>query len=496
MKRTISLIFVIIMILSVVFTAGCAKEGAGTETTAPQTGTVEDTAAKTETEAETQPPDGLPEENYKGREFRVITSEVSEKDIYTEDHEIADPLHDAVYTRNMNVQERFGIKITVESDTYAAVTNRVARSVKAGSDDYDLCFAHMVNGASLAQNNDVLPFEKLPYVDFSKPWWDADTKNAFSIRNNLMMANGDISPTSFNYTACLYFNKNMFDKLDLEYPYRLVKEGKWTLDKLIELTKEVSQDKDGDGKITRDSDSDVFGLTSYFLNVPYSFYYGAGGLLVAKDENDVPFFDSRPERDTNIYDKMYAVLMTNKANFETEEAYELNVIKIFTDGRAMFYDAILSSSEFLREMTDDYGFIPEPKFDENQKDYKSFVNGASSMICVPATVREQNREYVSIIIEALASEAYKIVTPALIEQYIKRKMTRDADSAEMVDYIVRHRAFDMAYVNLWEGAGSYIRDLLRQKSATGVSKKLKSLTAQSQRKIERIVKAFDDSLKK
>ena len=161
----------------------------------------------------------------------------------------------------------------------------------------------------------------------------------------------------------------------------------------------------------------------------------------------------------------------------------------------MFWDQNLSAAEFLRDMNDDYGFIPEPKLDDSQDDYRSFVNGASSMICVPATVKPDNREYVSIITEALASEAYKIITPALIEQYIKRKMTRDADSAEMVDYIVRKRVFDMAYVNLWDGAGSYVRDLLRNKSATGVSSKLKNLTSQSKRKIERIVKAFDASLR-
>lgn len=489
MKKIISALLAVITVLSAVMIAGCAKNEEKNDVT------TEADATSASTEADTSEPDGLPEMKFNGAEFRIITTEVSEKDVFTEDHMTTDPLHDAVFTRNLNVEERFGVKIRVTVDGYAAVTNRIKRAVKSGSDEYDLCFVHMVNGAVLAQDNDVLPFEKLPYVDFSKPWWDGDIKSGFSIRNNLMMANGDISPTSFNFTACMFFNKKIFDSLDLEYPYRLVKEGKWTLDKLTELTKEVSQDKDNDGKITRDSSEDVFGLTCYFLNTPYSFYYGAGGMLVAKDENDVPFFDPQDERDTAIYDKIYKALITNRANFETEEAYELNVIKIFQEGRAMFWDHSLSASEFLRDMDDDYGFVPEPMFDEKQKDYKSFVNGASSMICVPSTVKPENREYVSIITEALASEAYRIITPALIEQYIKRKMTRDADSAEMVDYIVRNRVFDMAYVNLWDGAGSYVRDLLRSKSATGVSSKLKSLTSQSKKKIERIVKAFDASLR-
>ncbi|MBO4870153.1 MAG: carbohydrate ABC transporter substrate-binding protein [Clostridia bacterium] len=491
MKKAFCLLFALLIAVSAAFAAGCAGSGLP----APDT-TGEDESTVTAAPEDTSLPDGLPETDFGGRTFRIITSEVSAKDVFTEDHMTTDTLHDAVLTRNLNVEDRFKIKLDVTVDSYAAVTNRVSRAVKSGSDEYDLCFAHMVNGATLAQNNYVLPFEKLPYVDLSKPWWDADVGNGFSIRNNLMMLNGDISPTSFSMTSCLYFNKSIFDKNDLEYPYRLVREGKWTFDRLIEYTKDISQDMDGDGKISRDSDADIFGLTSYFLNVPYSFYYAAGGMLITKDENDVPYFEPQVERDTAIYAKIYETIITNKANFETEEAYELNVIKIFVDGRAMFYDANLDhSAQFMRDMDNDYGILPEPKFDESQQNYQSFVNGAISMICVPASVKAENREFVSIIIEALASEAYNVVTPALSETYLKRKMTRDAESADMIDIIVRHRVFDMAYVNMWEGVGSYVRDLLRQKSENGVASKLKSYTKQTQKKISNIVKAFDDSLK-
>ena len=499
MKKHVCLLIAFVTVFSCLF-AGCAAKPAETPETAAEKNdtavTEAATVAESVTEALTGVPDGLPDEYYGGKkEFRVLTSSVSEIDIFTEDHMINDTVHDAVLSRNLNVEDRFGIKITVLVESYEDVTKAIKKCVRANSDEFDLCFVHMVNGAALAQNNELLPFEKLPYVDFSKPWWDEDIKQGFSIRNNLMMANGDISPTSFNYTSCLYFNKNIFKNLDLPDPYQLVEEGKWTLDKLIEFTKDYSKDMDSDGKITHDSERDVFGLTSYFLSVPYDFYYGAGGMLVSKDDDDVPFYDPHIERDTFIYEKIYDAIITNRANFETDEAYELNVIKIFTDGRAMFYNAMLSSCEFLREMDDDYGILPEPKYDEKQTEYKSFVNGASSMLCVPATVKPENREYVSIIIEALASEAYRIVTPALKETYLKRKMTRDWQSSEMVDKIVRHRVFDMAYVNMWEGIGSFVRDLLRSKSKN-VSNMFQKYEVSSKKKIEKIVKSFDDTVEK
>ncbi len=480
MKRILCAVLAALTVITASFTAGCAVP----ETPAQST---EDTSVVTELD------DGLPDLRFDGQVFRIAVGNghMSQGDIYTEGHETGDPLHDAVFRRNAAVCDRFGIKLEINliEDTIGTVKT----SVKAGSDDYDLAFVGMVYGSELAQANLVLPFEKLPFVNLSQPWWDKDIWNGFSIRNNLMMVNGDISPSSFSITSCLYFNKTLFGKLDIEYPYELVRSGKWTLDKMFELTKDASVDLDGDGKISGDSESDRFGLSAWCLDAPYSFYYAAGGMLVYKDADDVPYYEANVERDTLIYNKIYNVVITNNAYFETNIDDFDRVAKTFTDGRALFYDAKLSSAELLREMDDEYGFIPVPKFNEAQTEYKSFVNGGSAMLCVPGSVPEARREFVSIIIEALASEAYRTVTPVLKETYLKRKITRDSDSADMIDYIVRNRVFDMAYINMHLGVGSYVKDLLTER-ATDVASTLKSYQKASAKKIQHIVKAFDKSL--
>lgn len=485
MKKALSAFFALLLLAAAVLSAGCAGKPDSETTTLPLPAvTDEDTAVK----------DDLPERKFGGRTFRVLIQEGGSVDFYTEDHEIAEPVHDAVFERNKNTAERFGVEFEVSMDGYPAVNSRIKTSVKSGADEYDLCFVHMVSGATLAQDNSVLPFEKLPFVDLSKPWWDKSIKNGFSIRNNLMMVNGDISPFSFSITSCMYFNKTMFDKLDLKYPYDLVKDGKWTLDKLFEYTKDVTRDVDGDGKVTPDSKEDVFGLSSWYLDVPYSFYYAAGGMLVSKDVNDVPYYDPQIERDSNIYSRIYDVIITNKAFFATDMGNYEYVTKVFTEGRALFLDSTLNAAGSMREMDSEFGIVPVPKLNEEQKEYRSFVNGASSMVCVPATVKGEDREYVSIIIEGLASEAYRIITPVLKENYLKRKVTRDAESAEMIDYIVRNRVFDIAYINLYDGVGSYVRDQLA-KGSKDISSALKTYEKSAKKKIDNIVKAFDKSLK-
>ena len=489
--KALCICLVFLMLFPLAF-YGCAGQSAETEVntgsdTQPDT---QNTAEETTTEPEVS--DDLPETNYKGRTIRVLVVDRGQSDFYTEDHETGETIHDAVFTRNNNVSERFGVKFEGIVETEDGASAKLSNSVKAGSDEYDICFLHMVNGATNAMNNDVLPFDELPYVDLSKPWWDKSVSDGFSIKGHLMMINGDISPFSFGTTACLLFNKNLFEKNDFESPYQLVREGKWTLDKVNELTKDFSQDNDGDGKITADG-SDQFGLTAWFLGLPYAFYYGSGGMLIQKDDDDVPYFEAQVERDTNIYNKIYDIVITNNANYETQ-LWNLPG-DIFNSGRALMFTGCLNDTTRFRDMNDDFGILPIPKYDESQKEYRSYVDGSSAMICVPATVKPADRECISIILEALASESYKIVTPAFVEKMLKRKVTRDSDSADMIDYVVRNRVFDMGYVFMYNAIGSYVRELLIS-GKKDVASSLKKHEKSTIQKCKQIVKAFEKSYTK
>ena len=64
----------------------------------------------------------------------------------------------------------------------------------------------------------------------------------------------------------------------------------------------------------------------------------------------------------------------------------------------------------------------------------------------------------------------------------------------MIDYIVRNRAFEMAYVNMHDSVGSYVRDLL-QRGSKDISAELKKYQKSAAKKIDNIVKAFDKSLR-
>ena len=97
----------------------------------------------------------------------------------------------------------------------------------------------------------------------------------------------------------------------------------------------------------------------------------------------------------------------------------------------------------MRDMNDDYGFLPVPKYDETCEKYYTMVGAGNHMPCIPKTTSDPERT--SIILEALAAEGYRTVIPAYYEVALQRKYTRDTESADMLDIIKDGRVFDIGY---------------------------------------------------
>ncbi|MDD4772574.1 MAG: extracellular solute-binding protein, partial [Eubacteriales bacterium] len=309
---------------------------------------------------ETEIMDNLPDSNFEGYTFTVLTI-VDSIGIEEADGEV---LNDAEYARDVKAEERFNIDIEAEfHENYAEVTAQFKKAVAAQTDDYDMVFIHMVEGASIASSGHYYPINDLEYIDIDKIWWDDDAENGFRIGGKLFLAAGDILPDTLLRTSCMAFNKNLFDNYNLTYPYQPAYDGKWTLDDLSALTKDITRDLNGDGQITEKDD--LFGLTSWYLDSPYSFYYGAGGTIIKKDEYDMPELNLDIEKNLAIYMKIYDVVITNNSNYHTDiNTYE-NAYSTFYEGRALFCEIALThlSGDKWRNMEQDYGIVPIPKFD-------------------------------------------------------------------------------------------------------------------------------------
>lgn len=94
----------------------------------------------------------------------------------------------------------------------------------------------------------------------------------------------------------------------------------------------------------------------------------------------------------------------------------------------------------------DYGVIPYPKYDEQQKKYITHVGGAAPIMFIPIHNTE-NDGFLVDVLETMGEASHKITRPAYYEVALKEKGTRDEQSKQVLDLILNARTYDIAYIS-------------------------------------------------
>ena len=95
----------------------------------------------------------------------------------------------------------------------------------------------------------------------------------------------------------------------------------------------------------------------------------------------------------------------------------------------------------LREWEVDFGYLPYPKFDENQENY--VVWSAGGMMAYPSNARDT--EFTGTVIEALSAGSAKHLKDAFIEEYVEQKVLRDEDSINIYGMMRVLATYDITY---------------------------------------------------
>jgi len=387
--------------------------------------------------------DDLPVKDFEGYNFSVYLRDVKgTKEDFEAENETGDIINDAVYARNLKVSERFNVNIVINYDTSGDTTYNTSAviSILADEDVNDVLGLHGAYAFVYAKQNYIVDWKtNLPYVNLEKPWWDQDFAKNLAIANRLFAMTGDISHLSIGATFCMVFNKVLFDKYVLEYPYKSVIDGTWTFDKFAQIVKDSSIDLNGDN-IMR-AGEDLYGFTTGMWGAPIQAFYMAGDRIITLDKDGVPSLTVYNERTIGIFEKFFN--LANNYNFYIEGYSPSAIGNPFKNNLVMLSHAAMGSLVSLRDMESDIGIIPFPKYDELVENYPSLVDAGQNIFAVPVTARDLERT--SIILEALAAEGYRNVVPTFYEQALQVKYARDDDSAAMLDIIRDSRIFDYGY---------------------------------------------------
>ena len=473
MKNVLKIILAIMMItmLFVIFSCDSASNsGEGGDAKPDNDGSGDIPAdAGADNAANSEPEYAFPHDviDLKGETFKILIDyQWTENSLDIEDYDIeemnGEVLNDAIYNRNLKIEETYSLKLEGVKSADRGIESFVNKIIKAGMDEYDAIAPRLMNAATFAAKGyGINMYETALTLD--APWWDQNILKDTSIGGAAYFISGDIFIKHYDGIALLMFNKKMLTELGLETPYNFVNNNQWTMDKFNELVKGVYFDIDQDGKHNR---YDRYGFVTQ-LDYLTSFINASGEKLVSKDADDLPVFTGNGEKISAILDKMNEVYLDETycmhRNAYDKEGGGGQAVQfwVFPEGRGLFYWAFPRYMDLgLRDMEDDFGIVPIPKWDSSQSRYYATVNNWHSYTyMLPVTVGDVERN--SIILDAMAYEGRKLIKPAYYEVCLQRKYTRDEESSEMLDIIFSSTVYDICTVYAIGGYTDALGDGLR-----------------------------------
>ncbi len=456
--------------------AACTETGGQPSDTLPPTGS--------ETEKDDSLPD-LPPKTFDGYTFGMVCWYLAKwnmhsVDLYAEETN-AEPINDAVFTRNTRLAESLDIVFEFEEVPQDEINQVVREAIRSNDDFYDLYYVRLYDVSGVLLEGSFLDYNyDIPNINLDKPYWDQSLREQLSIADHLFLEACDINISDKHATDGVLFNKQLARNYDMPDFYTLVREGDWTLDALHESMTSFDGDRDGDGKL--DPNVDVLGYLGQ-NDVFLSSFYGGGGHFTVKDKFDLPTYDFNTEDNIDLITRILDIMY--EPSFANAHVDGVPLNAAFRAGNGLFYWTRLDGVVSLRaDENIDFGVLPTPKNDETQEHYIGMISQYNTGLPSILTC-ESDVDTVGYIMEMMAGSS-KELQRAYYDITLKAKSTRDDESQDMLDTIFAHRVVDIGELCQF---GNFPATFLSFPTATG-GYGIVSKYESAEKKIETDIGAF------
>jgi len=405
---------------------------------------------------------GLPEINYDGWEFVILTrSKADNPSWYTYDVwvEAADGevINDAVYERNLMMEEKIGVKVVAREA--GKLPYEAARPlILAGEESFAAVTDGMTYLANLAVEKLLVDYNEMNGIELENEWWDQNMVRDMSIAHRLYFVTGDISVMDNEGTWALTFNKQLQQDFGLADYYEYRDNGTWTLDKLATDVRKVAADLNGDGKIIPGEDR--YGFNSEVFNI-YALWAGGGNYSVTKNEDDLPEYSLYNERSASFMEEVLALQTDTNVvlhGAELRTTYPILSSMSICTGDFLFELGGMKRLRTSRRHDGEFGVLPLPKYTEEQDRYYS-VSSFSNMTAYSVPVTTSDIERTATTLEVMAGLSYYTLSPAYYDISLTSKYLRDEESSASIDIILANRSYDLGIIFNWGNSLTMIMSL-------------------------------------
>ncbi len=478
-----------ILILASLLLASCS------DTSDVQTGKETDTV--TETAVVTEEADPLAElfkiqpESNDGKVITVLTHDYHAYEMLAPEQN-AELINDAVYGRNMAVEELLDVKFEVLTrpgyfEDRAEFWNVVSSSIMAGDGAHDIVCAMVSCMQPYATPEYYLDILTLEDVNLDNPWWVSSMKTDLSLQGKLICVIGDMNLSLYNQFPVVFANTSVLGSHDIDTAslYSSVNDGTWTFEKVFSLARGTEQDLNGDGKIEPEVDNIGLGI----MKTPFWALQAAFDLHnITLDDGGNPYVVGLTERYANAAEYLASNIHGNLSVTIEGDMYEIT--ETFAEGRGAFHISRLNDVEQMRNMEDNFAILPFPKLDEEQDTYRTLIATATNMTYIPVTVDDP--ALIGRVLESLAYYSCRDVVPAYYETALKERYSRDEETKKMLD-IIRLGAvlpFEYAYSTALNDPHKVMALAVFDNTAGKLSSTIQARTKSWEKAIEKLMDSY------
>ena len=414
-----------LLVLSTLVTllAGCklGKKKEGTQKQDPDQTTVED---------------GDGSYDFDGAEFTILTKEDTKYEFYSDAGLGGDVIDRAVYTRNYKVSQAYDATLKVVSkvggwEQRTQFLSAVRAEAMGGSGGYDLVSSHSVYLGWMAVEGLAWDMATLPEMEFSNAWWNQNLYDEININGHVYFMLGDICTTTYEYMQVMFFNESMFEDYFHENAntiYDLVKSGKWTWSDCMTYAKAIG---------TNSEENTDYGLVMNIHSWRASFVSQDVNLYQRDENGDLYLPDAPSDKLVSVVDTMIELYDVNNKNILYHPQWDTGagvLNPMFCGGNVLFYPQTLGEASTISgSMTDAYGVVPLPKYDEWQEMYYTICRDTVSAVMIMTTT--DTPEMCGVLTEALCKESNASVIPEYYGMVLKNRYFTDAKYSEILDTI-------------------------------------------------------------
>ena len=350
----------------------------------------------------------------------------------------------AVLERTAYIKATYGVDVIWEWASRYNTHDVLKNAIAAGNEpDYDLAMPRAFRAQQIVANGSVYDMANRPYINFNNSCYNQDSVKTYTAKGHTFFITGDFANTDKNTAYVIFFNKSLMGREeDVNELYQLVRDGKWTWDKLVAYGNAIYMD-DGDGM---KSDGDIFGLVCISS---YNLYecFGIKRVGTDKSTGDWIITLNAPK----INDVISAIITVNTSLWASGTAvgnwWEGGTHQYLVDGGLLFCaDNILFLNSFSNH--DDLGVIPFPMLNEEQgRYYVPCARQQSTLMCVPKTTSDRNMSDYFVDVLAWTGKEY------VIEAYYDRLseyLSSEADMEMIKEYIMPNITYDAAKAAGWD----------------------------------------------